>query len=83
MSEDTICKTHPDAPHGFCRDASLLEDRYVCECEFWTPPIDEIESLHKQIECYEQALKASWPDGAMGDAFDYWNAARKMQGDKL
>lgn len=32
------CKTHPDAPHGFCRNASLSEDRYVCECEFWEPP---------------------------------------------
>jgi len=43
----------------------------------------QVESLLAQIECYEQALKASWPEGAMGDAFDYWNAARKMQGDKL
>ena len=32
------CKTHPDAPHGFCRDASHSEDRYVCECEFWEEP---------------------------------------------
>lgn len=32
------CKTHPDAPHGFVRDASLSEDRYVCECEFWEEP---------------------------------------------
>lgn len=29
-----------------------------------------------RIELYEQALLASWPKGAMGDAFDYWNAAR-------
>jgi hypothetical protein len=35
------CKTHPDAPHGFLRDASHLEDRYVCECEFWEPPEEE------------------------------------------
>ena len=32
------CKTHPNAPHGFCRDASHSEDRYVCECEFWEEP---------------------------------------------
>jgi len=32
------CKTHPDAPHGFVRDASHTEDRYVCECEFWEEP---------------------------------------------
>ena len=32
------CKTHPDAPHGFVRNASHSEARYVCECEFWEPP---------------------------------------------
>ena len=38
---------------------------------------DLIEAQQKRIELYEQALKASWPEGAIGDAFDYWNAARK------
>ena len=38
---------------------------------------DLIEQQQKRIELYEQALKASWPEGAIGDAFDYWNAARK------
>jgi len=36
--ETPKCKTHPDAPHGFVRNASHSEDRYVCECEFWEPP---------------------------------------------
>jgi hypothetical protein len=36
--QDTICKTHPDAPHGFDRNASHNADRYVCECEGWEPP---------------------------------------------
>ena len=36
-----------------------------------------IEKQQRRIELYEQALMASWPEGAMGDAFDYWNAARK------
>ena len=31
------CNPHPDAPHGFLRDASHNEGRYVCECEFWEP----------------------------------------------
>lgn len=31
------CKTHPDAPHGFDRNASHSQDRYVCECESWEP----------------------------------------------
>jgi hypothetical protein len=33
-----ICKTHPDAPHGFMRNPSHEQDRYVCECEFWEEP---------------------------------------------
>jgi hypothetical protein len=36
-SEEVPCKTHPDAPHGFDRNASHSEDRYVCECENWEP----------------------------------------------
>lgn len=33
------CKTHPDAPHGFMRDASHSAGEYVCECAFWEEPI--------------------------------------------
>ena len=32
------CKTHPDSPHGFLRNASHNEGRYVCECEHWEEP---------------------------------------------
>jgi hypothetical protein len=35
--EDKPCKDHPDAPHGFDRNASHNADRYVCECESWEP----------------------------------------------
>ena len=38
MSKDTVCKTDKRAPHGFMRDASHNEGRYVCECEGWEPP---------------------------------------------
>jgi hypothetical protein len=38
MNETPPCKTHPDAPHGFDRNASHCADRYVCECEGWEPP---------------------------------------------
>ena len=31
------CSTHPDAPHGFNRNASHSLDRYVCDCEGWKP----------------------------------------------
>jgi len=33
--QEVPCKTHPDAPHGFDRNASLSLGRYVCECEHW------------------------------------------------
>ena len=35
-------------------------------------------NLREQVILYEQALLASWPEGAMGDAFDFWNAARNL-----
>jgi len=35
------CKDHPDAPHGFDRNASHNEGRYVCECEGWEPENEE------------------------------------------
>ena len=31
------CSEHPDAPHGFIRNASHSLGRYVCECEGWRP----------------------------------------------
>lgn len=41
----TKCNQHPDAPHGFMRDASRNADRYVCECEGWEPPVGYVYSL--------------------------------------
>ena len=38
VTPEVFCKTHPDAPHGFDRNASHSADRYVCECEGWEPP---------------------------------------------
>ena len=38
VMEDNRCKDHPDAPHGFDRNASHNADRYVCECESWEEP---------------------------------------------
>ena len=34
-AQEVECSNHPDAPHGFCRDASHSAGRYVCECEGW------------------------------------------------
>ena len=38
MNKEIECKTHPDAPHGFVRNASHTQDRLVCECEYWEEP---------------------------------------------
>ena len=39
MTDETYeCKKHPCAPHGYDRNGSHSEDRYVCTCEYWTPP---------------------------------------------
>jgi hypothetical protein len=35
--QEPQCNPHPKAPHGFLRNASHNEDRYVCECEGWDP----------------------------------------------
>jgi hypothetical protein len=43
------CKDHPDAPHGFDRNASHSADRYVCECEGWEPPKREWVGLDGEI----------------------------------
>lgn len=29
------CNPHPEAPHGFNRNASHQAGRYVCDCESW------------------------------------------------
>ena len=98
MTDRMQCNPHPDAPHGFLRDASHNEGRYVCECEFWEPQdadseiptLDETSTLEmwrnatKRIEAaidfYEAALKAAYPTGATGEAFYWWNEARKAVG---
>lgn len=38
----TACNPHPDAPHGFDRNASHNEGRPVCDCEHWSPPDDTL-----------------------------------------
>jgi hypothetical protein len=47
IKQATKCSEHPDAPHGFNRNASHSEGRYVCECEGWSPddgqePVDGV-----------------------------------------
>lgn len=49
-SQEPSCNPDPRAPHGFCRNTSHSEGRYVCECEFWEPPPEQ-EPVAWMIEC--------------------------------
>lgn len=40
----------------------------------------QLEELKTATQLYELALKASWPEGAKADAFQYWNDARIAAG---
>ena len=44
-TQEPSCSNHPDAPHGFDRNASHNAGRYVCECEGWTPEESEEKRL--------------------------------------
>jgi hypothetical protein len=48
--QEPQCNPHPNAPHGFLRNASHTEGRYVCACEYWQP--------------YEAALEQPEPEQA-------------------
>ena len=50
------CNQHPDAPHGFDRNASHNADRYVCECESWEPQ-QGFRSINERIAELEQDPK--------------------------
>lgn len=55
-TEEKACSDHPDAPHGFDRNASHNAGHYVCDCEGWTPdecPHGVTDGACKQ--CYIEA----------------------------
>jgi hypothetical protein len=47
---DKECNPHPNAPHGFLRDASHSAGRYVCECEWWDEKDYELATLEEAEE---------------------------------
>ena len=49
------CKKHPDAPHGFLRNASHSEGRYVCECESWTEPAEHAYDDERLVSNFDKA----------------------------
>jgi hypothetical protein len=44
------CNPHPDAPHGFNRNASHTEGRYVCDCEGWSSDDEQAEGQEPVAE---------------------------------
>jgi hypothetical protein len=54
--QERKCNPHPDAPHGFLRNASHSENRYVCECEYWEPPAAQRHWVdltpEEELDCY-------------------------------
>ena len=53
--KEVPCYDHPDAPHGFERNASHDEGHYVCECKGWfeenvDDAIYSLESLKEKME---------------------------------
>ena len=44
------CNPHPNAPHGFLRQASHDAGRYVCECEWWDEKDYELATLEEAEE---------------------------------
>lgn len=50
--EQPECNPHPDAPHGFNRDASHGLGRYVCDCEGWEPPTvsQELQAMPEKTD---------------------------------
>lgn len=47
------CDPHPDAPHGYDRDSSFVQRRYVCLCESWEPEEPYTCPIHGQQDGQE------------------------------
>jgi hypothetical protein len=50
ITKEYRCNPHPNAPHGFLRDASHSAGRYVCECEWWDEKDYELATLEEAEE---------------------------------
>jgi len=70
-NDEVPCSTHPDAPHGFNRNASHTEDRYVCDCEGWKPPAPDPLLDQASQEDIEAAARAM----ALVDGWNGWDTA--------
>ena len=59
MTTEKPCNPHPDAPHGFVRNASHSVGHYVCECSGWAPPASLQEELRSVPERSRTTLEAA------------------------
>jgi hypothetical protein len=76
--QDKPCKDHPDAPHGFDRNASHNADRYVCECESWEPPKREWVGLTDE-EIQDLGYLSEKFDASNSEWFDRWGFAQAIE----
>ena len=68
LGKEMKCNPHPNAPHGFLRQASHDAGRYVCECEWWSEKDYELATLE---EAEEFAEKRNCP-------WDQWKASKDI-----
>jgi len=59
ISTEMECNPHPNAPHGFLRQASHDAGRYVCECEWWSQKDYEL-STHEKAEEFAKKRNYEW-----------------------
>ena len=80
-SDKVPCKTHPDAPHGFCRNSSHTEGRYVCECEHWEEPQASADDSRKlsdlgnelhNLSCHVVHVNEGWAEQIGKIACELW-----------
>lgn len=69
------CKDHPNAPHGFLRQASHDANRYVCECEWWDEKDYELATLE---EANEFAKKRNYEYTVDKCPWDNWKATKDI-----
>jgi hypothetical protein len=55
------CNPHPNAPHGFLRQASHSAGRFVCECEWWDEMDYELATL-EEAEAFAEKRNCPWDD---------------------
>lgn len=73
------CKTCPNAPHGFDRNASHSIGDYVCTCEYFECGAENLRArvaqLESELECEERRFAQLFDDYAEAGKIIEWQAA--------